>query len=82
MSDNKQNDAVLPEQFRAARSLLGLEVQQICDETGISTASLRRAERDHQIKPSSKIIVLLTLFYEQRGIDFIFEDGVGVRRQA
>ncbi|PXW70487.1 hypothetical protein C7964_102377 [Loktanella sp. PT4BL] len=82
MSDNNQNNEVTPEQFRAARSLLGLDVRQICDEIGISTASLRRAERDEQIKPSTKIIVLLTLFYEQRGIEFLFEDGVGVRRQA
>lgn len=70
---------IRPEQFRAARCLLNWSVADAMEATDLSRATINRVERSKDRTPSSHAINLLRLTYEQHGIEFQFDGGIGVK---
>ena len=68
-----------PIQFRAARSLLEWSLADLVQASGQSRATVSRAETTGQPAPSDTALKALRYTYEQNGIEFLFEGGLGVR---
>lgn len=79
MSKITQSQIPYPIQFRAARSLLGWSLADLVQASGQSRATVSRAETTGQPSPSETPLKALRFTYEQHGIEFLFEGGLGVR---
>jgi predicted transcriptional regulator len=67
-------------QLRAARALLGLEKQQLADQTGVSIATIKRLEKvDGRFDARISTVETLERFFAERGVSFYDGDEPGAR---
>lgn len=82
MSDPKKSKAPHPLQLRCARVLLQWSVADAVDAAGISASTLNRAERIAAHTVSDMAINTLKLTYENNGIEFTYDGGIGVKLKS
>lgn len=75
----KPAEKLHPLQLRSARVLLGWTVAQAVTAVGVSAATIHRAESVGGRDATEAVLKALRFTYEQHGIEFLFEGGVGVR---
>jgi hypothetical protein len=68
-----------PLQLRAARAMLNWSVADVTSAVGISSATLNRAEKPGARGVTDLVINGLRMTYEKHGIEFTFDDGLGVK---
>jgi transcriptional regulator with XRE-family HTH domain len=68
-------------QIRAARHLAGLDQTDIVAATGLSLATVKRAESDRDVSVSAEAVAAIRAALELAGVIFVDEngDGPGVR---
>jgi transcriptional regulator with XRE-family HTH domain len=71
------NREIAPEQFRAARSLLGWSQLQLAERAGLSLPTVKRVELDSGTTVSNEARVMLQRALESSGVAFIGENGGG-----
>lgn len=66
-------------QLRAARALLGLSLAEAAGAANLSISTLKRAEGSGTLHASEEAVSRFTQALEAAGVEFIAENGIGVR---
>jgi transcriptional regulator with XRE-family HTH domain len=67
-------------QIRGARGLLGWSMEQLAERAEITVMTLRHIEND-VTQPQEKTLAAIYSVLDRRGIDFLEDDGVKMRKQ-
>jgi transcriptional regulator with XRE-family HTH domain len=73
-----EETAISPAQMRAARGLLGWNLQQLSEAAQVSIDSINKYEKGHTAMRRSAIAAVRRAF-EAAGVEFTNGDGAGVR---
>jgi hypothetical protein len=79
--NSNQSGMLHPLQLRAARLFLEWSVPAAVAAIGISSATLNRAERPGSQGVTDVVLNAMRLTYENHGIEFINDGGIGVKRR-
>jgi DNA-binding XRE family transcriptional regulator len=66
-----------PQAMRAARALLGLTIQEIAPQIGVSPTTLNAVEKGDTVRPSTEAKILAGL--ARLNVEIINGDGTGAR---
>jgi transcriptional regulator with XRE-family HTH domain len=66
-----------PDQFRAARAMLGLTQPQVAIAAGVSPMTVKRAEGSGKPAASADAVTAIRAALEAAGVEFIAENGGG-----
>lgn len=73
----EQEKNLLASQFRAARALVDLSQAALAKLAGVSSMTIKRAEGSGRPYPSEAAIVAIREALENKGVEFIPENGGG-----
>ena len=75
----RDQGGMIGNQLQAARALAGLTQAQVAQAAGVSIPTVKRAEGTGKFGASDSAVASIRAALEAAGVEFIAENGVGVR---